>query len=347
MNCPNCGTPVNATDTYCSFCGARVNYQPMVKQQPPASQTPISTQGMSRLRDSTPPKNNDDSKKNLKALVLSIIGILIAIALATGVFSYINHYNEESLWEECEAKRQINDLRTYIEKYPNGEHYDEAKKLLDKLVMDKEAWELARSSNDEEHLRDYIRNHPDSEHLYEARKILDDIVWNKTLAANTKDAYEQYIKEFPDGKHLADARSRFEDKQREELTEGECDNARSTIQNFLLALEEWDENLMLSTCNAEMSNFMGKLQASLNDVREYYEAYRESDIDSIGFTVPSIVVNKVIRNDRTAEYKVSFTTTRRMRRNSSEDEIVAVMKGQALLDDRFRFKELTLDKETQ
>lgn len=338
MNCPNCGAPV--TDTYCSFCGTRMHHQPEAK---PQKQTP----SQSLLRGAAPRKKNDDSKKNLKALLLSIIGIAVAIALAAGIFSYINHKNEKSLWEQCEKKKQINDLRTYIDKYPDGEHYDDAKKLLDKLVREKEAWEQVRGSNDEEYLRAFIRNHSDSEHIDEARKLLDDVVWDKAMTTNTKIAYEQYLKEFPEGKHVADAQSRLDKKRRAELSTGERNNVRSTVQNFLFGLENWDENLMLSTCNDEMSSFMGKPHATLDDVREYYDAYRESDIDSIGFSDPNVDVKKVIRNDNRVEYRVTFTTTRRMRREEVEGELVASMKGQAVLDDRFRFKEFTMDKVSQ
>ncbi len=344
MNCPNCGTPANATDTYCSFCGAQINHQPVVTPTPQETNlNPIPN-----VKYNPTPRNRDNrTKNNIRALVLSILGIIIAIAIATGIFSYINHNNEMALWEECCAKKQIDDLRTYMEKYPDGKHYDEAKEMLDKLVRDKEAWDQARVSNDEEHLRDFIRNHPGSEHIDDARQILDDIVWNKALNINTKDAFNQYIKEFPDGTHIADAHNHFDEKLRAELTDSERDNVSGTIQNFLLGLENWNVDLLLSTCNSEMSNFMGKLHPTLNDVRDYYDAFRESDIDSIGFTAPSVIVNKVIRNDKTTEYKVTFTTTRRMRREGVDEELVAVMKGQALLDDFFRFKELTMDKDTQ
>lgn len=341
MNCPNCGTQVNANETYCSFCGALLYQQPVVNQQP---QNPSPSQ--SHMRGATPSPQDDSSKKNLKALLLSITGIILAIALATGIFSYINNKNQQSLWEECVSKKQINDLRAYVEKYPDGEHYEEAKEMLDKLVRDKETWDQARVSNDEDHLRSYIRNHPNGEHLDEARNLLDDVMWNNAIIKNNKYAYEQYIKEFPNGKHIVDAQNLFDEKRRAELTTGEIDNVRGSVQNFLIGLEEWDENLMVSTCNTQMSNFMGKSQASLQHVRDYFEAYKEK-IDSIGFTTPIVDVKKVITSDKRTEYKVSFTTTRKMRLEEGESEIVAPMKGQAVLDDRFLFKELTLDKDTQ
>ncbi len=341
MNCPNCGTQVNATDSYCSFCGARVQHELQAQQhQSPAS-------GYENRRREAANREDDTSKKNVKALLFSILGIVVAIILATLIFNYINDKNEESLWEQCESKHQIGELKEYIEKYPDGEHYEEAQALLNKLVRDKEAWDQARVSNDEDHLRAYIRNHPDSEHIDEAHNVLDDVVWNNAVAKNSKEAYDQYLRDFPDGKHAAEARSRFDERRRAELTTAESDNVRSTVMNFLLGLEEWNENLMLTTCNAEMTNFMGKSHATLSDVMEYYNAFRESDIDSIGFSATNVEVKKVIRSDRRAEYNVSFTTLRRMRRDNSDGEIVAPMKGRAVLDDSFRFNELTMDKVSQ
>lgn len=342
MNCPNCGTQVDANDTYCSFCGALVHHQPVENQKSATHDS-----GQSSLQKTNPPTNDDSSKKNMRALLLSILGIIVAIALATGIFNYINQKNEDALWEECVSKRQINDLRSYIEKYPGGDHFEEAKKMLDKLVMEKESWEQALASNDEDHLCSYIRYNPNSEHLEEALKLLDDIVWNKALVSDTKEAFEQYLKEFPNGIHLADARGHLDEKRLAELTTGECDNVRSTIQNFLLGLEEWDANLMLTTCNAQMVNFMGKSPASVNDVREYYNAYKESNIDSMRFSDLNVDVKKVIRNDKRAEYKVTFTTTRKTRREGADEEEIATIKGQAVVDDRYLFTQLTMDKVAQ
>ena len=341
MNCPNCGTQVNANETYCSFCGARLHHQPVMDQQPQHL-----SQSQSRMRGSTPSPQDDSSKKNLKALLLSITGIVLAIALATGIFSYINSSNQQSLWEQCVSKKQIDDLKLYVEKYPDGEHYEEAKEMLKTLVRDKEAWDQARVSNDEDHIRAYIRNNPYSDHIDEARKLLDDVVWNNAIVKDNKYAYEQYINEFPSGRHIADAQTLLGEKRRAELTTGEIDNVRGSVQNFLLGLEEWDMNLMVSTCDSQMSDFMGKSHASIQDVKDYFDAYREK-VDSIGFTAPIVDVKKVITSDKRVEYKASFTTTRSMRRNEGEHEIVAQIVGQAVLNDRFLFKELTMDKVTQ
>jgi len=348
MICPNCGNPVNATDTYCSFCGARLHRQVEAAHKPSSQ---FSSQ--SHIRNPRNNASNDksiNSKKNLRALLLSILGIILAIVVATFIFKYINHRNEEALWTEAVENKQINSFRTYLEKYPSGEHSDEAREILNKLISEKETWENASTSGNEDLLRAYIRNNPTSTHLEEARELLDDAVWTRVSSCKTKEAYQQYIDEFPNGKHVAEARNLLEDieeKERAVLTTAEYDNVKSTVSNFLMGLELWDSNLIISTCNSEMTDFMGKRPATISDVRDYYDAFAESDIDSIGFSSLNVDVKKNINSEKRAEYKVTFSTTRKILRRDHDAAAVENMRGQAIVDDRFHFNELTIGKEQE
>ena len=342
MNCPNCGNNVNATDTFCTFCGTRMYHK---EDQPPQWQNQDANNSPAWNKFKTNQEDNSRSNRNKKAIILSIFIIIIACGLTYGIYYLINQHNEESLWKECVSKRQINDLRKYIDEYPDGDHYEEARQMLELLVDEKGSWEQVRASNDEDYLRAFIRNHPNSIHINEAKELLDDVVWNNISAQNTKDAFKRYIEEFPQGKHIAAARSHFDEKLLAELTTDERDNVKNTVQKFLSGLEQWDVGAMLSTCNSNMSEFMGKRGATLSDVKEYFDAYRESHIDSIGFSSLAVDVTKTIKNNNRPEYQVTFTTTRKMWRSDTDEEVVALMKGQALVDDSFRFKELSIDKE--
>lgn len=342
MNCPNCGSPVYSEDSYCSYCGARVYRQPAInKEIQTKSPQPSGVADESTQISDTPPQ----SKKKIKTIVLSIVSILLALGIAYGVYAFINQQKEDSLWETCLTNKQIDDLRHYLEEYPDGKHSLEARELIGQLVNEKERWEKACSSDDEDHLRSFIRNNPGSVHLDEAKALLDDVVWNRVIATDTKEAYGEYLREFSQGKHSTDARSRFELKLRSELTTAERDNVKGTIENFLSGLEHWNYSSLLSSCNSEMANFMGKRNASYQDINEYYGEYRNSDIDSIKFSSLAVDVKKQINNDSRAEYQALFTTTRTMWRKNVEMPIVSLIKGQALVDERFRFKELSMDKE--
>ena len=341
MNCPNCGNQVSPQDTYCSCCGARVP-RPIEYNQQPLSANEQYGEMQNRPVQVTP---SPAGSKNNKAIILSVVAIILALGLGYGIYSFIKHQNEETLWKACVTNKQIDDLRQYIEDYPDGEHYIEARELLGKLVNEKDSWEQAQSSNDEDYLRAFIRNNPGSKHIDEAKSLLDDVVWNKVVTIDTKEAYGQYLQEFSGGKHASDARSQFELKRRAELTSAERDNVKGTINTFLAGLENWNYSSMLSSCNSEMANFMGKRNASYQDVNDYYSGYRNSDIDSIKFSSLAVDVKKQINNDSRAEYQVIFTTTRTMWRKSVEMPIVSLIKGQALVDERFRFMELNMDKE--
>ena len=342
MNCPNCGSPLFTEDCYCSYCGARVYRQPSFNQD---LQTNIQ-QSRGWAESSTSSSDTPQPPKtNTKTMVLWVVSILLALGIAYGVFTLIKQHKEESLWETCLTNKQIDDLRHYLEEYPEGNHSLEAHELLDQLVNEKELWEKVSSSDDEDYLRSFIRNNPGSIHLDEAKALLDDAVWSRVVAFDTKDAYGEYLNEFSHGKHSSDARSRFELKRRSELTTDERNTVKGTVENFLSGLQHWNLSSMLMCCNSEMSNFMGKRPASQNDVKEYFYAYRESEIDSLDFSSLAVDVKKIMNNGDKAEYQVDFTTTRTMWRNGSDIPTKSLINGHAIVDERFRFKELSMDKE--
>ena len=101
---------------------------------------------------------------------------------------------------------------------------------------------------------------------------------------------------------------------------------------------------MLMSCNSEMTNFMGTQPATHDDVREYYDAFDESDIDSIAFSALNLNVKKSFGDDHQPQYGVSFSVTRRFWRGSSTMPTTSLMQGTALVDHFFRFEEFTMDK---
>lgn len=338
MKCLNCGNEVKPGDTFCATCGARVMQNNATNN---GDGQRLSTQHSSHGDYKS---HNAANKKNKGPLII-IIALLVACSLVGGaLYMGFAHQDEETLWTLCQQSKDLNDIKQYIDDYPNGEHIAEAKSLYSQLISEKTSWEQAMASGEEDVLRAFINNHPSSNYLAQARDMLDDAVWNNALERNTKDGFQRYITEFPTGKHVGEARSHFNELQRAELTLDERQRVNQCISQFLNGMSQWDIVAMMSVCNVEMDNFMGKRPASHNDVRDYFNAYRESDIDSIGFSSLAVDVKKQLQEGGDVQYNASFTVTRNFRRENTQNGTMALLRGEAVVDNYFRFKSLEMDK---
>lgn len=337
MKCLNCGNEVKPCDTFCATCGARI----VQDNQPDADSVQQSSHSSFR-ESSREPKR---TKKKNNGPIIIVIALLVACSLVGGaLYMGLSHQDEESLWTLCQESKDINDVKQYIDEYPDGEHINQAKSLYNMLIGEKTSWEQAMASGDEDALRSFINNHPSSKYLSQAREMLDDAVWNNALEKNTKDSFQRYLSEFTNGRHVGEARSHFNELQRAELTLDERNRVNQSISQFLNGLSQWDVVAMMTVCNTEMDDFMGKHPASHSDVREYLNAYRESDIDSIGFSSLAVDVKKELLDGGEPQFSASFTVTRNFRRENAQNGTVALMRGHALVDNYFRFKSFTMDK---
>ena len=352
MRCNNCGNEIiGPNDTYCPRCGSKLWREPHIENHSsPAHVDGTQQQGIrqdyqSPSYHSQGYRDNGTKKGNNSWLIIAV-AVVLALAIVGGaLYMGISHQDEESLWAQCEQTHEISDYKKYIDTYPNGEHSDEAKKMYTLLINEKTMWEQVQASNDEFQLRSFINNHPKSKFLDEAKGILDDVVWNNAIEKNTKMAFDAYMREFPSGKHIAEARSRYEEFRMAELTIDERDQVKNLVQQFLTGLEQWSVVEMMSTCNTSMTNFMGKHNANHSDVRDYFSAFEESDIDSIAFSSLAVDVRKSLDADKLPRYNVDFTVTRRFWRSSDvTSATTSLMRGTAIVDHYFRFDEFSMDK---
>ncbi|MHA3914126.1 peptidoglycan-binding domain-containing protein [Halovulum sp. GXIMD14793] len=94
-------------------------------------------------------------------------------------------FADDDYWSRTGASYLEDDLRRYLDKYPNGAHAKEAKDELKRI-------EDARLSRAEREDRD---------------------AWNAAKDANTIEAFESYIRRFPQGRYVSNARERIENKR--------------------------------------------------------------------------------------------------------------------------------------
>lgn len=334
MRCNNCGfNNLGPDDTYCPKCGARVYSPNRSLDNRPSGNTSSGFPG-----DAPRPKSGNNG------WMIITLAVIVALAIIGGaLYMGLSHQDEETMWAQCEQSHELSDYKKYIDAYPEGEHSAEARHMYTLLINEKTMWEQVQSSNDEFQLRSFINSHPNSKYLGKAREMLDDAVWNNAVEKNTRQDFERYMREFPSGKHIGEARSRFEEFRRAELTVDERDQVKALVQQFLSGLEQWSLASMTMSCNTSMTNFMGKHSATHNDVREFFNAYRDAGIDSISFSSLAVDVAKSLDSNRLPRYSANFTVTRRFWRGQDMPN-TSMMRGNAVVDNYFKFDEFSLDK---
>ena len=92
-----------------------------------------------------------------------------------------------------------------------------------------------------------------------------------------------------------------------------------------------------------MTHFMGKHSATHDDVREFFNAYRDAGIDSISFSSLAVDVAKSLDSNRLPRYSANFTVKRRFWRGQDMPN-TSMMRGNAVIDNYFKFDEFNLDK---
>ena len=98
---------------------------------------------------------------------------------------------DNEYWRSTGRSGEEADLRTYLKKYPSGNHAEEAKDALAKI--------------EQKSLR--IANREDRD------------AWNKAKEANTPRAYNNYLSAFPNGTFAAEASARIADRQNNNTAE--------------------------------------------------------------------------------------------------------------------------------
>lgn len=101
---------------------------------------------------------------------------------------------EAQAWASCQTMRGPDASRFYIQKFPDGPHFEEAMLLR------------AQRSSDEAELLEYLQRYPQATGVAEIRVSLDRLHWKQADSKGTEEEYQGYLKRYPDGVHAVDAK---------------------------------------------------------------------------------------------------------------------------------------------
>ena len=306
ITCPNCGETYFNSEGSCPHCH---NAAPAGNME----QTPGLT-----------PPDNEDKKKNNKTVYIASVVIAIAIIGACAYF-YTSAQNgkEQDEYEYAMRSDDPTILQTYLANYKDApqEHIDSINAHLQILIQQDQEWIDALVSGSKAALNEYLDKHPDSPHRQEALSKIDSIDWMLCIKENSVEEYQTYISIHPDGLHYEEAVTALEKIKANEVSSDERLAISGIFHNFFVSINSKNEN-NLTTNIGEQINFLGRQNATREDIVEFMYKLYKNDVESMIWSITSdYEISKKEIGDLQYEYSTTFMVSQDVKKDDGTNTI--------------------------
>ena len=324
--CPSCGVEIANRVTRCPQCGEV--YFNDLRECPNCHHANMSRRGETSqaheqaaeqeteptpTADTTPPAPDADTQRAKKKRTTLLVAFIIAIiACGLGYYCYHNAQNREEQ-EAYEFAAKSDDpivLQDYLDRYKDAPmaHRDSIHVRLTAIQQMDSDWTNAWVSNSKTALEDYLDKHPDSEHRAEALRKIDSLDWAAASSANSVDAYQFYLEDHPNGAYVDDANDGIKKINAQTVQPEERAMLSSLFKQFFQCINAKDENGLVSTVSPVISSFLGKVDASKNDVITFLHKLYNQEVASMTWRLPNdYKIDKKEIGDEQYEYTVKFS----------------------------------------
>jgi len=118
---------------------------------------------------------------------------------------------EQSAWNKLLETPSVQAIEDFMEKYPDGVHYDAAHDMYVDAKEENNVWEEAVESHVSEVYAKYINKYPKGLYTKKAIIIHDSLLWNETKRYGDLYAYEYYLQHAKTAIHSVEARKILEE----------------------------------------------------------------------------------------------------------------------------------------
>lgn len=296
-------------------------------------------------------------RKRQRKIVWIFISVILFIALLISAAIYYisgqNNFEEETeawnLVRKCESERDCagldSALTAYLSVYTDGFHIAEAEEMLDAVREEESDWNAALSECTKESMNRYMDKYSHGFFYDAAFQKLDSLSFIEAFAANTEESFTAYMAEFPKGRYYNDAQKWMDTLKKNVLTPDEEQSAMRCIRAHFDAISADDDEAVKRTVSSSLSSYIGKTNASWEDVERYMkEMHKSSDVR---LEAQNCNVAKIDAGKGKYFYNVKFI----LRKTSSDsaDEVndstsADGLSGTAILDNNMRITSLVLKK---
>ena len=121
------------------------------------------------------------SKTRIISAVLCCIAILAAALILNGCSK------EQSHWEAAQQENTITAYQSFMENYPDGKYFKQAKAILDSMRAEL-VWPEVKTENSVEALQNFVDSFPNTIYTEEAHQLLAEAQWQADLTSDIRGA---------------------------------------------------------------------------------------------------------------------------------------------------------------
>ena len=355
--CPHCGVEISGKITRCSHCGeiyftsdgvcpschqapaaapsasARTSQPPSARSEssalasasssPSGSGRPSAASQTSSQLSSQPHPEGAAPKRSHAALIASFV--FACVVLATLFYFYQRSQRDKEAEDYEFAMRSTDEevLKSYLNRYgdTSSEHRDSVECRLLALQKGDEEWQNALLSNSRSALQRYIDQHPESVHCQEAADIIDSLDWIAAQKSNSEEALRTYLSQHANGRYIDEATVLIEKLRLTTVQPGEKDMITSLFRKFFQSVSARDETSLVSTMSMVIDNFLGKSNATGNDVVTFLNKFYKDDISKMIWHIDasSYKITKTEVAENEFKYEVTFNARQDVERGAEAE----------------------------
>ena len=338
--CPSCGVEIAGKVTTCKYCGEVILASETVCPYCKRNLETVTTEHKIQEPQKPEPKNQEyktqeplkpesngtpQRKKSRVTLIVSFILALTVFGILMFFYTQAQRDREAEDYEFAMTSADMEILKNYLLQYPDAPeaHRDSITAHLTMLQKGDEEWQNAISSNSRTVLRKYIEENPFSLHIQEAMIKIDSLDWIAAQKENTEEPVKEYLEVHPDGRYYDEASIMLTEIEKTKVQPSEETMVTSLFSQFFEGVNMHDEETLVSTVSMVMSNFLGKSNATANDVVTFLHKLYKGDVDNLEWKIDTQTykISKSTNANGEQDYSVSFYAYEKVQRNTTIENI--------------------------
>lgn len=292
--------------------------RPLNASQKTANEPPINSQSLHEK-----PLMDQPRKKGHATLIVSFILALIVCAVCFYFYSDAKSGKEREAYDYAIVSNDPVVLQSYLDTYKDAPdaHRDSIQAHLQRIQQLDQNWTNAIVSGSKSDLEDYLAKHPDSPHKTEAIHKIDSIDWLQAKTENTQTSYNSYLQEHADGDHVDEANDALKALKAKTVQPEEQSAINTIFRRFFQSINTKDEESLTSTVGTLLTSFLGKADATKNDVATFLQKLYKDDIVNMNWHINNDykISKKEVGNNQ-YEYTVQFSANQQIERTDPTKE---------------------------
>lgn len=262
-------------------------------------------------------------KKGYGVLILSFVLALVVLSVCFFLYNKAKTDKEREAYEYAMNSSDPLVLQSYLDTYTDADqaHRDSIQAHLTQLKQADLDWTNAVASDSQTALEDYLAKHPDSPHRTEVQHMIDSLDWVLAANENTLEAYKLYLVDHANGEHVDDANDAIKMLNAQTVQPEEKSAVASIFRRFFQSINSKDEEALTATVAPIMTSFLGKSDATKNDVATFLHKIYKEDITNMNWHLNNdYKIDKKEVGDNEYEYAVQFSALQDIERTDPTKE---------------------------